>query len=70
MHLVTARVTDAQGQRAEALLQVEVLPTDRFRWMAGSDMLALAIDGPAGLDASAPGPVWRRDNRRTASVPQ
>ena len=47
MHLITARATDAQGQRAEQLLQVEVLSTARFRWTleAGSDMLASADDG-------------------------
>jgi outer membrane protein assembly factor BamB len=29
-----------------------------------------AIRGPAPLDPGAPWPVWRRDNRRTASVPR
>jgi outer membrane protein assembly factor BamB len=30
----------------------------------------MAVQGPAPLDPDAPWPIWRRDNRRTASVPR
>jgi hypothetical protein len=30
----------------------------------------VAVQGPAPLEPNAPWPIWRRDNRRTASVPR
>jgi outer membrane protein assembly factor BamB len=43
---------------------------DATIYLVIADGRLLALQGWAGLEADAPWPLWRRDNRRTASVPR
>jgi outer membrane protein assembly factor BamB len=53
----------------QVLSPLAVAPDGTLYLMTDRNVL-LAIEGPAPLDPDAPWPIWRRDNRRTASVPR
>jgi hypothetical protein len=59
-----------QFELADAVTSALAVATDGTLYVITGGHRIVAIDGGAPLDPGAAWPTWRRDNRRTASVPR
>jgi outer membrane protein assembly factor BamB len=59
-----------QVELADLVMSAPVVAPDGTLYVVTGGNRLVAIDGGAPLDSLAPWPTWRRDNRRTASVPR